>query len=374
MAAKLPVLTQERPQSAELIPGVPPFMWASVQNKRLLGEGSFGEVFVGKYEGHDVVVKKLKRQKSPRSKDLFIKEVNILKDLKCDNIVNVEGFCSQPLSVMLEYLYFDFKPFGIESGPLASLTDYLEFVSTQDHVAQMSCLQLKIATDIMEAIAFLHSRDIVHRDIKPANILVSNKHYCELEEASAIEEAWLKEGIVCKLADFGESRSAVHQTAAIHHTRTTNFERGTLVYNSPEILAAQNSLSLNDLKCCDVWSLGMVMFMLINPDVEAPYSLELEEKQVDTVSEAKTVLQDFMNIEKKPEYSAKYSILRKSPDWLKIEQAFESCTAFKLEDRLTVVEALKIVSVAEERQHDTTYTITTLVVSRRLANWDRIHR
>ena len=33
-----------------------------------------------------------------------------------------------------------------------------------------------IASDIVRAVSYLHSRDIVRRDIKPANVLVSNSH------------------------------------------------------------------------------------------------------------------------------------------------------------------------------------------------------
>ena len=51
-----------------------------------------------------------KRQTNQRETDLFMKEIRILNKLKCENVVKVEGFCSQQLAVMLEYPYFDFKP------------------------------------------------------------------------------------------------------------------------------------------------------------------------------------------------------------------------------------------------------------------------
>ena len=34
-----------------------------------------------------------------------------------------------------------------------------------------------IVSDVVRAVSYLRSRDIVHRDIKPANDLVSNFHY-----------------------------------------------------------------------------------------------------------------------------------------------------------------------------------------------------
>ena len=76
----------------------------------MLGEGSFGYVYAGEYKGQAFVVKKAKRQTNQRETDLFMKEIRIPKEQKCENVLKVEGFCSQPLAVMLEYLYFDFEP------------------------------------------------------------------------------------------------------------------------------------------------------------------------------------------------------------------------------------------------------------------------
>ena len=101
----------------------------------------------------------------------------------------------------------------------------------------------------------------MHRDLKPlANILVSNKHYCCLKDSAEIAEAFRKEGIISKLAEFGESRSKLNQTAMMQHTRITHLERGTFVYNPLEIMTANHgaaSFSLVELKRADVWSLGI---------------------------------------------------------------------------------------------------------------------
>ena len=34
-----------------------------------------------------------------------------------------------------------------------------------------------IVSDVVHAMSYLHSRDIIHRDTIPANVLVSNSHY-----------------------------------------------------------------------------------------------------------------------------------------------------------------------------------------------------
>lgn len=170
-----------------------------------------------------VVVKKLRRQKHKNERDRFAKEVRILNRLRCKNIVGVEGYRCYPVAVLLEYVCFDFTPLGISNGAcVSSLTDFLEYLNQSDSVEQMPFLQMKIANDVVTAVEFIHKDGIVHRDIKPPNVLVSNQHYCHLQSMQAIENTWSHEPVVCKLADFGESRSNLHQTATINHTNTTN--------------------------------------------------------------------------------------------------------------------------------------------------------
>ena len=83
--------------------------------------------------------------------------------------------------------------------------------------------------------------------------------------------------VVCKLADFGESRSTLLQTASIIHAKTMNIERGTKPYMAPEIIleGKLHYAAMDDLKAIDIWALGMTFFSIINPDVEFPLEMEL---------------------------------------------------------------------------------------------------
>ena len=82
-----------------------------------------------------------------------MKEIRILNELKCKSVVKVEGFCSQPLAVMLEYL-----PLIATPSPHAA---YLDFIVSGDYVDQLASLQKMIAKDITSATAYLHEKDIV---------------------------------------------------------------------------------------------------------------------------------------------------------------------------------------------------------------------
>ena len=70
MNSKLPILMQsgQQEKSIPVIDGVPTFTWTAVQNKKCIGEESYVEVFVGTFGDDEIVLKKIKRQSSQRSK------------------------------------------------------------------------------------------------------------------------------------------------------------------------------------------------------------------------------------------------------------------------------------------------------------------
>ena len=68
-------------------------------------------------------------------------------------------------------------------------------------------------------------------------MLVSNRHYCKKDiSADQLPSVFTDCLVVCKLADFGESRSTLLQTASIIHAKTMNIEHGTKPYMAPEII------------------------------------------------------------------------------------------------------------------------------------------
>ena len=67
-----------------------------------------------------------------------------------------------------------------------------------------------IVSDVVRAVSYLHSRDIVHRDIKPANVLVSNSHYKSYKHKE-VEMAGGKKTIVRKLGNLGKQDLCIHR-------------------------------------------------------------------------------------------------------------------------------------------------------------------
>ena len=143
-------------------------------------------------------------------------------------------------------------------------------------------------------------------------MLVSNRHYCKKDiSADQLPSVFADCPVVCKLADFGESRSTLLQTASIIHAKTMNIERGTKPYMAPEIIleGKLNYAAMDNWKAIDIWALGMTFFSIINPDVEFPLEMELNlssEKAPDLASKFEKLLKEMIANKSKPQSSKKY--------------------------------------------------------------------
>ena len=141
----------------------------------------------------------------------------------------------------------------------------------------------RIASDIGSGFLYLHERGIAHRDLKIANVLVSNQHYREEKNHDKIAYAWSHQPVICKLTDFGESRSKVAQSRSVCRSRTVNIDRGTIPHMAPEILLGSQisraGATVDDLLVVDMWAYGMLLYNLLNPCLHHPYEEVLKQDQ-----------------------------------------------------------------------------------------------
>jgi len=97
-------------------------------------------------------------------------------------------------------------------------------------------IQAKTVAEMLSSVAFLHSRSICHRDLKLENwVLESGK------------DVWSP----LKLIDFGLST---------HFVRGQRLSRvvGSSYYVAPEVLKKSYT------EACDLWSLGVIVYMLLS--------------------------------------------------------------------------------------------------------------
>lgn len=88
----------------------------------------------------------------------FKREVAIMSMLKHENLVPFYGACTQAsnLFIVLQFM---------QLGNLRTLLTNPSFELTYD-------VQLKLATDVAEAMTFLHLKGVIHRDLKSLNVLI----------------------------------------------------------------------------------------------------------------------------------------------------------------------------------------------------------
>jgi len=173
---------------------------------RVIGEGSFGIVFVGKYRGNDVAIKQTKNFSWPEEVvEAFRREVQMMDKMRCPYIINFVGAVDTPghYSIVTEYAKFGSLKNAYESSKFSNL------------------LGVKMLTDVAKGMTFLHAAMIIHRDLKPDNVLIVSMSN--------------KEKVNAKISDFGTSRDV--SSSNVVSTMTQGI--GTPMYMAPELLLNQ---------------------------------------------------------------------------------------------------------------------------------------
>lgn len=186
-----------------------------------IGEGSFGKVYAChfsqgiEFKRHPLCVKVVRRSASKKLDDPVSQ---LLKELDHPNIVQYHCFAQTP-----EALYI--------------IMDRCEGPELLDHVEAQGSVSFDAVRDIvhqmLSAVAAVHAASLMHRDLKPQN-------FCFRDAAAS----------TLRLIDFGSA--AVSGPEPTAHSVT-----GTLVYAAPEVFSGVYSCQ------CDLWSVGVILFLLI---------------------------------------------------------------------------------------------------------------
>ena len=237
---------------------------------------------------------------------------------------------------MMEYSCFDFGHFGVEKK-VTTLEDFVHFVDAEFYFSSFADVLMVCAIDVITGLEHLHRNGIAHRDLKPGNTLVCNQHY----DKDDLEISYAKCPIVCKLADFGLSRSLDIQTCSFLETKTESTCRGTPVYMAPELQLEELKIAnQEDLEKADIWSLGLLVYSMINPNVSNPYRSEFERAGIPFSEKA---MKDFLRGKQLPSHDDKYDSIRKT-QWSQLANVFKSCAQFDPRSRPTAAEILHLLN------------------------------
>ncbi|GMH43120.1 hypothetical protein BSKO_11042 [Bryopsis sp. KO-2023] len=188
-----------------------------------LGMGSTATVYLAKdfKESGVVAIKKIERG---RKVDLYIeREVLLHWSLSHPNVIGFrEVFVSgEHLCIVLDY---------------ADGGDLVDFMNKHGNLSEQETRV--IFRQLIEAVSYCHSKEVVNRDIKLENILVSYNNG----------------KTTVKLADFGFSKFADDNVKTL---------LGTLGSCAPEILKYATKKSEYDGKKVDIWCTGVCLFRLL---------------------------------------------------------------------------------------------------------------
>jgi len=212
-----------------------------------LGEGSFASVYKVQNKFTDVIcaMKVINKTFSCTIEDEneILNEINILRTMDHPGILKIFEFYSskQNYSIVTELC-----PGGelfqqiIDKGPFTE--KYSAYVMYQ----------------IFSAVNYCHKMHIVHRDLKPENILIVGKD---------------REGLpTIKICDFGTSK--MFEKGAVQRKLV-----GSSYYIAPEVLKKHYN------EKCDVWSCGVIMYILLS--ARPPFGGEDDNEIMERVSTGK---------------------------------------------------------------------------------------
>ncbi|XP_028410675.1 probable tyrosine-protein kinase DDB_G0283397 [Dendronephthya gigantea] len=255
-----------------------------------------------------------------------------------ENIPTFLGYSDNPHGLMMEYVGFDFSPFDTEKV-VCNLEDFYHYVDCEFDFEAFADILPVCIKDTVAGLEYLHQHNIAHRDLTPSNVLVSNQHYCSKEQ-SIVAEMYAKCPIVAKVADFGLSRSLDAQTQSVLCSRTDDICRGTLIYMAPEIHTCRlTSASQDDLKKADIWSLGILAYAIINPNLNSPYHKESESLGAAFNLD---IMKHFMQSQILPTHDAKYEVLRVT-EWWQVDEIFNLCASFEPNSRPAATDILHMI-------------------------------
>jgi len=190
---------------------------------KVLGQGAFGEVrmCIHRESAAQRAVKVLRKSHmDDDEKRMLFNEINILKEIDHPNIVKMYEFFEDEKRY---YLVTEICKGG----------ELFDEVLRLGHFTERDAAVL--IRQVLSCVNYCHKNNIVHRDLKPENIL--------LEPSKELDQI--------KIIDFG--------TSLVYDPEKPLDEKlGTPYYIAPEVL------NKNYNSKCDIWSVGVITYILLS--------------------------------------------------------------------------------------------------------------
>ena len=219
-----------------------------------VGRGAFGTVYKGCKDNTTVAIKKISKRDKQKAITETVKFHYFKERIVHSQIVKVHDVKSldDSMWIFMEYCH---------------LGDLCQFFKAHSQILMPTKSKIKLMKQIMNGIAFLHSKDIVHRDIKPGNILI------RLTE---------EENVLVKLGDFGLSK--ILDPDDLTSAMSSNV--GALTFKAPEFWDHKPGDKVRYHRNVDVYAAGLTFAAMLQvkpgkklvPNVEG--SLQVSETKM----------------------------------------------------------------------------------------------
>uniref|UniRef100_A0A8D3EAM2 Mitogen-activated protein kinase kinase kinase n=1 Tax=Scophthalmus maximus TaxID=52904 RepID=A0A8D3EAM2_SCOMX len=186
-----------------------------ISDLQWVGSGAQGAVFLGKFHGDDVAVKKVR--------DIKETEIKHLRKLKHPNIITFKGVCTQApcYCILMEYC---------AQGQLYEVLRAGRKITPS--------LLVDWAMGIAGGMNYLHLHKIIHRDLKSPNMLITHDD-------------------LVKISDFGTSKELSDKSTKMSFA-------GTVAWMAPEVIRNEPVSEK-----VDIWSFGVVLWEMLTGEI--PY-------------------------------------------------------------------------------------------------------
>ena len=292
---------------------------------KLLGEGSYGSVYQVKNKYTNIIsaMKVIKKNAycSKEEEEDIKNEINILRMMDHPNILKIFEFYSNQKEY---YLITELCPMGELFDQIINKGPFNERYSAY------------ILYQIFSAVNYCHKMHILHRDLKPENILIIDKN----------EDGYPN----IKVCDFGTSK--IFHSGSIERKFV-----GSSYYIAPEVLRQKYN------EKCDVWSCGVIMYILLSQ--RPPFGGENEEEIFDNIEQgiydlksppfnkisesAKDLIKKTLTMDYKKRISAEEAL---NHPWFKENKSKELFNnvkhSFTIRDLINNLKAYKRTSVIQE--------------------------
>ena len=286
----------------------------------IIGLGAYGIIISAidtENNNQIVAIKKLKRISDIIDLKRIAREVLIMKYCQHENIVSL-------LDVIIHFNYSE------KNNNFNKVADIYLVMEKMDSDLQKIIASKQELSDehyqlilyqILRALYFLHSANIIHRDFKPSNVLIN-------------------EDCTVKLCDFGMSRGIKEENILLTEYVVTRY------YRAPEVMLSSHHYS----KKIDVWSVGCAFVELLSKQFLFPGNNYIEQiklimnvlgtqddKDLEFISNssAKNFVKQFKNIPKKD-----FKNILKSENPLAVDLV-EKMLVFNPEKRYSIEQCLE---------------------------------